>query len=51
MVSMQAFYTNLFSTQSKEGALVGLRRIAQSSLGNILAVRSELAWDLWNEAK
>jgi hypothetical protein len=51
MVSMQAFYTTLFSEKDKEGSLVGLLRIAQSTLTDILAVRSELAWDMWNEAK
>jgi hypothetical protein len=51
MVSMEAFYTNLFSEQNNEGWLAGLRRIARSTLSDILAVRSELAWDMWNEAK
>ena len=49
MVTMQAFYTNLFSEQ--ENALSGLLRIAQASLTDILAVRSELVWDVWDEAK
>lgn len=47
MVSMQAFYTNLFSTTQNEGVLSGLLRIARSSLKEVLAVRSELAWDQW----
>jgi len=48
MVSMQAFYTNLFSTRENEqSSLASLLRIAQASLKEILAVRSELAWDVW----
>jgi hypothetical protein len=42
MVSMQAFYTNLNTAD-------GFLRIAQASLNEILAVRSELAWDIWSE--
>jgi hypothetical protein len=45
MATMQAFYTNLFSQE--ENALAGLLRIAQASLDDILAIRSELAWDVW----
>lgn len=49
MISMQAFYTNVFTTPgSRLGAFL---RIAQASLKEILAVRSELAWDTWHEAK
>jgi hypothetical protein len=48
MVTMQAFYTDLFSQD--ESALSGLVRIAQASLEDILAVRSELAWDVWGES-
>lgn len=52
MVSMQTFYTNLFTPQAnKRTPLSGLLRIAHASLKEILAVRSELAWDVWNEAK
>jgi hypothetical protein len=51
MVSMQTFYANLFSTHNNHGSLAGLQRIARSALKDILAVRSELAWDMWNEAK
>jgi hypothetical protein len=47
MVSMQTFYTNLFSTPGTHGNLSGLLRIARASLKEILAVRSELAWDAW----
>lgn len=47
MVSMQAFYTNLNS--ANENAFSGFLRIAQASLSEILAVRSELAWDIWAE--
>ncbi len=51
MVSMQAFYTNLFSAEKDNRSFLGFLRIAQASLKEILAVRSELAWDVWNEAK
>jgi hypothetical protein len=51
MASMQAFYTNLFATRNEGNSFVGLLRIAKSNLRDILAVRSELAWDVWNEAK
>jgi hypothetical protein len=44
MVSMHAFYTNLSTTEE-------FLRIAQASLNEILAVRSELAWDIWGETK
>ncbi len=49
MLSMQAFYTNLFS--AKETRFQGFQRIAQASLKEILAVRSELSWDIWTESK
>jgi len=48
MVSMQTFYTSLFSTPENKGTFSGLLRIARASLKEILAVRSELAWDAWN---
>jgi len=47
MVSMQAFYTSLFSTTENNASLSGLLRIARASLKEILAVRSELYWDEW----
>ena len=47
MVSMQAFYTNLFSATENEGILSGLLRITRASLKEILAVRSEMGWDEW----
>lgn len=47
MVSMQTFYTSLFSATGNEAGLSGLLRIARASLKEILAVRSELAWDAW----
>jgi len=50
MVSMQAFYNVLFS-EKKHPLFAGLLRIARAKLEDILAVRSELAWDIWNEAK
>lgn len=46
MVSMQTFYTDLFSNSD----LSGLLRVARASLSEILAVRSELAWEVWAEA-
>lgn len=52
MIAMQAFYTDLFnSPTTRQGGLAGLLRIARASLKEILAVRSELAWDQWTEAK
>lgn len=50
MLSMQAFYTNLF-TAKPETRFQGFLRIAGASLKEILAVRSELAWDAWGEAQ
>lgn len=50
MLSMQAFYTNLF-TAKPETRFQGFVRIARASLKEILAVRSELSWDVWTEAK
>lgn len=48
MVSMQAFYSDLFSTRENEqSSFASLVRIARASLKEILAVRSELAWDVW----
>ncbi len=51
MVSMQAFYTTLFSAENKDRSFLGLLRIAQASLKDILTVRSELAWEVWDAAK
>lgn len=48
MISMQVFYTNLFSQEDKDRSIRGLLRIARANLKDILAVRSELAWDLWD---
>lgn len=48
MVSMQAFYTNLFSSTTENGTFAGLLRVAQASLKDILVVRSELAWEVWD---
>ncbi|MEX2143009.1 MAG: hypothetical protein WD740_00315 [Anaerolineales bacterium] len=45
---MQTFYTSLFSTTvNEQHSLAGLLRIARATLKEILAVRSELAWDVW----
>lgn len=49
-MSMQAFYTNVF-TPAPQSRFAGFARIAASSLKQVLAVRSELAWDSWHEAK
>lgn len=46
MLAMQAFYSNLFATKP-ESRFQGFLRIARASLREILAVRSELAWDVW----
>jgi hypothetical protein len=43
-MTMQAFYTDLFTHSAQEN---GLLSIARASLKKILAVRSELAWDQW----
>lgn len=48
MVSMQAFYSTLFALENKDRSLLALLRIARASLKDILAVRSELAWEIWN---
>jgi hypothetical protein len=46
MMTMQAFYTSAFTNQ--ETSLNAFVRIARASLKQILAVRSELAWDVWS---
>lgn len=46
MLSMQAFYTNVF-TATPESRFQGFLRVARASLKEILAVRSELSWDVW----
>jgi hypothetical protein len=48
---MQTFYATLFFQSAEQGALEGFLRIARASLQEILAVRSELYWDLWTESK
>jgi hypothetical protein len=48
MSTMQAFYTNLFSQNTQDNLLEGLLQIARSSLSDVLAVRSELAWEIWD---
>lgn len=45
MLTMQAFYTSAFTRQ--ESSLNAFVRIARASLKQILAVRSELAWEIW----
>lgn len=49
-MSMQAFYTNVF-TPAPQDRFASFARIAEASLKQVLAVRSELAWDSWTEAK
>lgn len=44
MVSMNAFYSDLFTTPS----FASLLRIARANLKEILAVRSDLAWEVWS---
>jgi hypothetical protein len=46
MMTMQAFYTSAFIRQ--ETGFNAFVRIARASLKQILAVRSELAWDVWS---
>lgn len=46
-MSMQTFYTSLFTPQTQGKSLASLFAIARASLKEILAVRSELAWDDW----
>lgn len=48
-MTMQAFYTSTFTQQ--ESSFNAFVRIAHASLKQILAVRSELAWEIWSEAK
>jgi hypothetical protein len=48
-MTMQAFYTSTLA--QPESSLNAFARIARASLKQILAVRSELAWDIWHEAK
>jgi hypothetical protein len=50
MNTMQSFYSSLFA-QSRDGVLDAFVRIAHASLREILAVRSELAWDIWTESR
>lgn len=47
-MSMQAFYAAVSTEQSP---FESFALIAQASLKQVLAVRSELAWDVWKEAK
>lgn len=49
-MTMQAFYINLFEAPA-ETAFQGFVRIARAGLKEILAVRSELSWDIWTESK
>lgn len=49
-MSMQAFYTNIAAPTVAE-QLQSLVRITKASLEQVQAVRSELAWDAWAEAK
>lgn len=51
MSSMQAFYTNVFTPGKPQSQFAAYLRIAKASLKQVLAVRSELAWDIWKEAK
>ncbi len=49
-MSMQAFYTNIAANTVAE-QLQDLLRVTKASLEQVQAVRSELAWDTWGEAK
>lgn len=47
---MQTFYTQLFSTKDEQPAFLrSLLRIAVSRLADVIAVKSELAWEIWSE--
>lgn len=49
MLNMQTFYTKLFSPKAnKQPLFSGLAQISRSSLKQILAVRSDLSWDIWS---
>lgn len=49
MIAMNAFYANLFTTETPvEPIFASLLRVAQANLKDVLAVRSQLAWDSWN---
>lgn len=48
MSTMQAFYTDLFSQNFQGNVFEGLLRIARTSLSEVMAVRSELAWEIWD---
>lgn len=49
-MSMHEFYTNI-STETPSESLQALAEVAKADLDQVLAVRSELAWDTWREAK
>lgn len=49
-MSMQAFYTQVF-TPAPHSRFASFARVAEAGLHKVLAVRSELAWDSWLEAK
>lgn len=48
-MSIQVFHASLFG-QDEQSTLVGeLLNVAEAPLSEVLAVRSELAWDPWAE--
>ena len=48
--NMQIFYTELFSARGQtDRYLHSLLEIARSRLKDVLVVKSELAWNAWNE--
>lgn len=49
-MSFQAFHETMFSQEEQQPALVNqLLHVAEAPLSDVLAVRSELAWDPWGE--
>ncbi|MCW5874053.1 MAG: hypothetical protein KIS88_05345 [Anaerolineales bacterium] len=50
-MSMHEFYTNIATQNETSEQMQVLVEVAKAELEQVLAVRSELAWDSWREAK
>ncbi|MBX3047809.1 MAG: hypothetical protein KIT46_07735 [Anaerolineales bacterium] len=48
-MSIQAFHASLFAQDEQPALVTELFNITEASLSEVLAVRSELAWDAWTE--
>lgn len=48
-MSIQVFHASLFAQDEQPALVTELFKITEASLNDILAVRSELAWDAWTE--